>query len=194
MSSNFDEQYFRGLRRIGSFVNKSAYSSEPFEILLVATTILNMHSLGRAPGLHWQYLGVSGNPSWSHYLRLGSVHTAPLPNEFIRFVDICQPVILLCFCAKIQIKIIVFVGLHSSQQRRKNIRSCGFTFSNAVVQTNIHFVRSHLPTAFFQTSVYVNIYLEGRSCKPLFFVRFHKNGGLGVRFCTKTEQCERGIT
>ena len=49
------------------------------------------------------------------------VHTAPLTNLSV-CVNICQPFTLLRFCTKTQIEIIVFVGSHCSQQRRKNIR------------------------------------------------------------------------
>ena len=62
-------------------------------------------------------------------------------------------------------------------------------------------MRSHRSTTLFQISVDINIHFEdifgnlrfARFCAE-YCGRFHKNGGLDLRFCTKTEQCERGIS
>ena len=68
----------------------------------------------------------------------------------------------------------------------KNLRFCAFTLIQSVFK-NLRFCGYPLSIAFSITSVFWRFCADQRE-------HFHKNGGFSLRFCTKTVQCERGLT
>ena len=80
----------------------------------------------------------------------GLVHSALLTNLCV-FADIWQTFTLLCFCAKVQIKILVLCIHTAHSNGGKNTRFCGFYPSTELWSRQISvFVHSHLSTGFFK--------------------------------------------
>ena len=102
---------------------------------------------------------------------------------------------LICLITKMQRKTSVFVRSHCSVFVKpivkswsvfKNPRFCAFTLIYSVFR-NLRFCGYPLLTAFSKTSVLWRFCADQCEHNP-------KNGGFSLRFCTKTEQCERGLS
>ena len=101
---------------------------------------------------------------------------------------------LICLITNTEPKISVFVRSHCSGFVKfivgyysvfKNLRFCAFKLIKCIFK-NLRFCGYPLLIAFSKTSVLWRFCAD--QCE-----NFHKNGCFSLCFCTKTEQCERGI-
>ena len=116
-------------------------------------------------GLHAHLQIIQNNYSF----RLGWVHTAPRTNLSV-IVDICQPLTLLRFCAKSQIKIPV-LWVHTAHSNGRKISVyVALILSQCCGRDRYPIWAFILSTALEKNSVYLNIHFEGLY--------------LNLRFCT----------